>query len=77
MTGASNPMDNVAMHVGLLNDLERDRKVDPPDVSMINGRPATPHEAEVIAAARKAEREACAALVPQKKPEQDDPALPA
>ena len=32
---------------------------------------------EVIAAARKAEREACAALVPQKKPEQDDPALPA
>ena len=64
MSGATNPMDNVASYVGLLSNPEKDRPVDPPDGTRINGRLAVDDAEEaIIKAAREQERAAGAAMV--------------
>lgn len=64
MSGATNPMDNVHISVGLLSNPEKERPADPPDGSMINGRLAVDDAEEaLIKAAREQERAAGAAMV--------------
>lgn len=64
MSGATNPMDNVANYVGLLTKPEQVRPANPPDGTRINGRLAADDaEAAVIRAAREQERAAGAAIV--------------
>lgn len=64
MGGPSNPLDNVVNYIGMLTEPDRERHVDPPDGSMINGRATTDDaEAAVVAEGRQQEREAGAAMV--------------